>query len=61
MHVCVCLYVCVQMKELRAVVLAGAVEYTDFQQQLRTLEPCLRSSVQDLRSQVVREACITVA
>jgi len=41
--------------------LAGAAEYTDFQQQLRTMEPCLRSSVQDLRSQVVREACITIA
>jgi len=49
------------MKELRALLLAGAAEYADFQQLLRTLEPCLRLSVQDLRSQVVREACITVA
>ena len=39
----------------------GASDIDDFYQQLRTLEPAFVLGVKDLRSQVVREACITVA
>ena len=50
-----------QLKELRALLVAGATDYDEFYQTLRTLEPCLQFSVKDLRSQVVREAAITIA
>lgn len=40
--------------------LAGAIEYEGFPQQLRLLEAPLKLSAKDLRSQVVREACITL-
>ncbi|XP_048238502.1 CLIP-associating protein 1-like isoform X8 [Haliotis rufescens] len=49
------------MKQLRSLIVNGAAEYDDFFQLLRTLEPCFMLAVKDLRSQVVREACITVA
>ncbi|WAR05483.1 CLAP2-like protein [Mya arenaria] len=45
---------------LRGIMVAGAMDYDDFNPFLRTLEPCFMNSVKDLRSQVVREACITV-
>ncbi|XP_076456225.1 CLIP-associating protein 1-A-like isoform X9 [Babylonia areolata] len=48
-------------KMLRALVMNGAAEHDDFHQQLRALEPACISGVKDLRSQVVREACITIA
>ena len=38
-----------------------APQYDDFHQQLRSLESCVQLSAKDLRSQVVREACITIA
>lgn len=58
----VCLCVCLQLKEVRSLFVAGVSEsQPDFQQQLRALELCFRLSVQDLRSQVVREACVTIA
>ncbi|XP_053408715.1 CLIP-associating protein 1-like isoform X9 [Mercenaria mercenaria] len=49
------------LKILRGIVVAGAPEYDDFYPFLRVLEPCYMNSIKDLRSQVVREGCITVA
>ncbi|KAJ8307405.1 hypothetical protein KUTeg_015489 [Tegillarca granosa] len=49
------------MKMLRGMLVSGAAEHDDFFQILRTLEPCLLLAVKDLRSQIVREACITIA
>ncbi|KAK7497575.1 hypothetical protein BaRGS_00011215, partial [Batillaria attramentaria] len=46
---------------LRALVVHGAADHDEFFQQLRVLEPSLVLAVKDLRSQVVREACITIA
>ncbi|KAM7407896.1 hypothetical protein PAMA_003587 [Pampus argenteus] len=48
------------LKKVRSVMLAGAAEYECFPQQLRLLEAPLKLSAKDLRSQVVREACITL-
>ncbi|XP_057715909.1 CLIP-associating protein 1-B-like [Corythoichthys intestinalis] len=48
------------LKKVRSLVLAGAIEFDVFQQQLRLLESAFRLSAKDLRSQVVREACITL-
>lgn len=50
-----------KLKLLRALVMNGAAEHDDFHQQLRVLEPSFVLAVKDLRSQVVREACITIA
>ncbi|XP_070175269.1 CLIP-associating protein 1-like isoform X11 [Littorina saxatilis] len=49
------------LKLLRALIMNGATDQDDFYQQLRTLEPCFVMAVKDLRSQVVREACISIA
>ncbi|KAK1798486.1 hypothetical protein P4O66_006784 [Electrophorus voltai] len=48
------------LKKVRSLLLAGAVDHEPFQQQLRQLEPAFKLSAKDLRSQVVREACITL-
>ncbi|XP_056145139.1 CLIP-associating protein 1a isoform X6 [Lampris incognitus] len=50
----------VALKKVRSLMLAGAAEYEGFPQQLRLLESALKLSAKDLRSQVVREACITL-
>ncbi|XP_071211387.1 CLIP-associating protein 1a isoform X2 [Salvelinus alpinus] len=50
----------VALKKVRSLLLAGALEYDSFPQQLRLLEAPLKLSAKDLRSQVVREACITL-
>ncbi|XP_036965743.1 CLIP-associating protein 1a isoform X27 [Acanthopagrus latus] len=50
----------VAMKKVRSLMLAGAAEYEGFPQQLRLLEAPLKLSAKDLRSQVVRETCITL-
>ncbi|XP_078142193.1 CLIP-associating protein 1a [Centroberyx gerrardi] len=50
----------VALKKVRSLMLAGAAEYEGFPQQLRLLETPLKLSAKDLRSQVVREACITL-
>ncbi|XP_077584429.1 CLIP-associating protein 1a isoform X12 [Stigmatopora nigra] len=50
----------VALKKVRSLMLAGAAEYEGFPQQLRLLEASLKLSAKDLRSQVVREACITL-
>uniref|UniRef100_A0A1I8F4C6 CLASP_N domain-containing protein n=1 Tax=Macrostomum lignano TaxID=282301 RepID=A0A1I8F4C6_9PLAT len=49
------------LKQLRSLVLAGGAEYDEFAPGLRALEVPFRTCVTDLRSLVVREACITVA
>ncbi|XP_041045298.1 CLIP-associating protein 2 isoform X6 [Carcharodon carcharias] len=49
------------LKKIRSLLIAGATEYDCFFQHLRLLEGAFKLSAKDLRSQVVREACITVA
>ncbi|XP_055995671.1 CLIP-associating protein 2-like isoform X36 [Ostrea edulis] len=49
------------VKTIRAVIVAGGMEYDDFQQSIRSLDISLVSAVKDLRSQIVRETCITLA
>ncbi|XP_061178265.1 CLIP-associating protein 1-like isoform X1 [Saccostrea echinata] len=49
------------LRNIRAVVVAGGMEYDDFPQSIRSLDVCLINAVKDLRSQIVREACITLA
>ncbi|XP_029590384.1 CLIP-associating protein 2 isoform X8 [Salmo trutta] len=49
------------MKKIRSLIVAGATEYECFYQHLRLLDGAFKLSAKDLRSQVVREACITVA
>ncbi|XP_063067551.1 CLIP-associating protein 1-like isoform X3 [Engraulis encrasicolus] len=48
------------LKKVRSLLMAGALDYEGFTQQLRQMEPALKLSAKDLRSQVVREACITL-
>ncbi|XP_016094362.1 CLIP-associating protein 1-A-like isoform X14 [Sinocyclocheilus grahami] len=48
------------LKKVRSLVLAGATEHEGFLQHLRLLEAAFKLSAKDLRSQVVREACITL-
>uniref|UniRef100_A0A8C8EJ72 TOG domain-containing protein n=1 Tax=Oncorhynchus tshawytscha TaxID=74940 RepID=A0A8C8EJ72_ONCTS len=48
------------LKKMRSLLLAGAVEFDGFSQQLRLTEAAFKLSSKDLRSQVVREACITL-
>uniref|UniRef100_A0A3P8QV92 TOG domain-containing protein n=1 Tax=Astatotilapia calliptera TaxID=8154 RepID=A0A3P8QV92_ASTCA len=50
----------VALKKVRSLMLAGATDYEGFPQQLRLLEASFKLSAKDLRSQVVREACITL-
>lgn len=49
------------MKRLRSVLIAGASDYDELYQSIRQLEIPFQLSVKDLRSQIVREACITIA
>ncbi|XP_039592211.1 CLIP-associating protein 2 isoform X8 [Polypterus senegalus] len=49
------------LKKIRSLLIAGAAEYDCFYQHLRLLDGAFKLSAKDLRSQVVREACITVA
>ncbi|XP_058643444.1 CLIP-associating protein 1a isoform X27 [Onychostoma macrolepis] len=48
------------LKKVRSLLLAGATEHESFPQHLRLLEGAFKLSAKDLRSQVVREACITL-
>ncbi|XP_018413595.1 PREDICTED: CLIP-associating protein 1 isoform X2 [Nanorana parkeri] len=50
----------VALKKIRSLLLAGAAEYDNFFQHLRLLDGAFKLSTKDLRSQVVREACITL-
>ncbi|XP_072435963.1 CLIP-associating protein 1a isoform X6 [Chiloscyllium punctatum] len=48
------------LKKIRSLMLSGAAEYECFFQNLRLLDGAFKLSAKDLRSQVVREACITL-
>ncbi|CAG0896905.1 unnamed protein product [Darwinula stevensoni] len=50
-----------QMKRMRGVLLSGGGNPEDVTAHVRLLIPSFQLSVKDLRSQVVREACITIA
>ncbi|XP_054909942.1 CLIP-associating protein 2 isoform X22 [Poeciliopsis prolifica] len=52
---------CNALKKIRSLLVAGAPGYDCFYQHLRLLDGAFKLSAKDLRSQVVREACITVA
>ena len=49
------------LASMRALLIAGANQYDELFMGLKTLEVAFQVSVKDLRSQVVREACITIA
>ncbi|XP_061903279.1 CLIP-associating protein 2 [Entelurus aequoreus] len=51
----------IALKKIRSLLVAGATTYDCFYQHLRLLDGAFKLSAKDLRSQVVREACITVA
>nr|XP_006121806.1 CLIP-associating protein 2 isoform X19 [Pelodiscus sinensis] len=51
----------IALKKVRSLLVAGAAQYDCFFQHLRLLDGAFKLSAKDLRSQVVREACITVA
>ncbi|GIY32527.1 CLIP-associating protein 1 [Caerostris extrusa] len=48
-------------KTIRSLIVAGGQDYDEFYPHLRLLEQPFQTSVKDLRSQVVREASITIA
>jgi len=50
----------IQLKKLRSLIMGGANEFDDFATELRNLEVPFQLAVKDLRSQVVRESCITI-
>ncbi|KAG7210104.1 hypothetical protein KM043_011669 [Ampulex compressa] len=49
------------MKKLRAIVIAGGPNYENFLECLKAIQRPFEAACCDLRSQVVREACITLA
>ncbi|XP_045460919.1 CLIP-associating protein isoform X2 [Harmonia axyridis] len=49
------------LKKIRSLVKAGATSHDEFYTGLKQLEIPLQSTLKDLRSQVVREACISIA
>lgn len=49
------------MKKIRSLVIAGAIQYEEFYVSLRNLDVPLQGTIKDLRSQVVREACVTIS
>uniref|UniRef100_A0A2H8TIG7 CLIP-associating protein 1 n=1 Tax=Melanaphis sacchari TaxID=742174 RepID=A0A2H8TIG7_9HEMI len=49
------------LKKIRSLVLIGATKYEEFFNNLRYLEHSFQISIKDLRSQVIRETCITIA
>lgn len=57
----ICFFPPSQLKKIRSLLVAGAPTYDCFYQHLRLLDGAFKLSAKDLRSQVVREACITVA
>lgn len=56
-----CLVLLLQMRKLRAIVLAGGTNYENFHECLKNIQRPLDQACTDLRSQVAREACITLA
>lgn len=49
------------LRKFRSLLLAGAADYDEFYAFLKPIEVPFQISVKDLRSQVVREACISIA
>ncbi|KAK9299601.1 hypothetical protein QLX08_007412 [Tetragonisca angustula] len=49
------------MKKLRAIIIAGGTNYENFLENLKSVQRSFEVACTDLRSQVVREACITLA
>ncbi|RWS12914.1 CLIP-associating protein 1-like protein [Dinothrombium tinctorium] len=49
------------LKQLRALLIAGAADHDKFYPFIKLLELPFQQCVKDLRSQIVREACITIA
>lgn len=49
------------MRKLRAIVLAGGTNYENFHECLKNVQRPFEQACTDLRSQVAREACITLA
>lgn len=50
-----------QLKKIRSLVIADAIGYEEFFIGLKQLDIPLQAIIKDLRSQVVREGCITIA
>ena len=48
------------LKRLRGIMKGGALDHKEFHTHLKALEVAMLTSVKDLRSQVCREACITL-
>lgn len=48
------------LKRLRGILKGGALDYEEFHTHVKGLEVAMLTSVKDLRSQVCREACITL-
>ena len=51
----------IQLKRLRSIISGDGDQYEEFFRSLRLLDLPLVATVKDLRSQIVREACITLA
>ncbi|CAF0978802.1 unnamed protein product [Didymodactylos carnosus] len=49
------------LKRLRSIIISGALDYDEFFKNIRQLDLPLAVTVKDLRSQIVRETCITLA
>lgn len=49
------------MKKLRGIIIAGGMNYEAFSACLKDLQRPFETACMDLRSQVVREVCITIA
>ncbi|XP_067003312.1 CLIP-associating protein 1-B [Anabrus simplex] len=49
------------IRKIRSLLIAGAANYDELYTHLRLLESPFQTTIKDLRSQVVREACVTIA
>ncbi|XP_071053520.1 CLIP-associating protein isoform X4 [Onthophagus taurus] len=49
------------LRKVRAIIIAGGTNFSEFHTYIKQMEHSLQDSCKDLRSQVVREACITIA
>ncbi|VDD94386.1 unnamed protein product [Enterobius vermicularis] len=49
------------LKLLRGLLIGGGLDFTDFTAELRDMEGAFLTSIKDLRSQVCREGCVTLA
>lgn len=49
------------LKRVRSLIIAGGTDFEDFFHNLKQLELAFQVALKDLRSKVVREACITIA